>query len=233
MPQISAAEYAIRRESVAAGMQASGLDALCVFYPARVAYLTGFHHIPTERPIALVIGSSGQSSLIVPAVEKEHAETSTSVDQVRIYFEYPGAEHPMESVAAVHRVPASCQIDRRARLHPAQLRLGGACPSPDAGRNPDRQDRDGVLHAAGHRDSVRDGPRDARMAPARQRRSGTDRDVRRGPIDGHAPRFRQGTRYPAGRRPRQRSRGQHRRLPQRAGADDDHRRAHRGAGPGI
>ena len=101
MPQISAAEYAIRRESVAAGMQASGLDALCVFYPARVAYLTGFHHIPTERPIALVIGSSGQSSLIVPAVEKEHAETSTSVDQVRIYFEYPGAEHPMESVAAV------------------------------------------------------------------------------------------------------------------------------------
>jgi len=101
VPQISAAEYAIRRESVAAGMQASGLDALCVFYPARVAYLTGFHHIPTERPIALVIGSSGQSSLIVPAVEKEHAETSTSVDQVRIYFEYPGAEHPMESVAAV------------------------------------------------------------------------------------------------------------------------------------
>ncbi len=82
-------------------MQAAGLDALCVFYPARVAYLTGFHHIPTERPIALVIGSSGQSSLIVPAVEKEHAESATSVDQVRVYFEYPGAEHPMESVADV------------------------------------------------------------------------------------------------------------------------------------
>src|SRR5207237_745329 len=65
VPQISAAEYAIRRESVAAGMQASGLDALCVFYPARVAYLTGFHHIPTERPIALVIGSSRQSWLSV------------------------------------------------------------------------------------------------------------------------------------------------------------------------
>src|SRR5437879_12596586 len=82
-------------------MQAAGLDALCIFYPARVAYLTGFHHIPTERPIALVIGSSGQSSLVVPAVEKEHAESSTSVDQVRIYFEYPGAEHPMESVVDV------------------------------------------------------------------------------------------------------------------------------------
>ncbi|TMB80300.1 MAG: aminopeptidase P family protein [Chloroflexi bacterium] len=101
IPTISMEEYAFRRECVSAGMQASGLDAMCVFYPARVAYLTGFHHVPTERPIALIIGSSGQSSLVVPAVEKEHAESATSVDQVRIYFEYPGAEHPMESVVEV------------------------------------------------------------------------------------------------------------------------------------
>ena len=101
VPEIRPAEYQWRREAVAAGMQAAGLDALCVFYPARVAYLTGFHHIPTERPIALLMGSSGQSSLVVPAVEKEHAESSTTVDQVRIYFEYPGAEHPMETIAGV------------------------------------------------------------------------------------------------------------------------------------
>jgi len=101
VPQISQAEYQLRRESVAAGMQAAGLDALSVFYPARVAYLTGFHHIPTERPIALIIGSSAQASLVVPAVEKEHAESATTVDQVRVYFEYPGAEHPMETVAEV------------------------------------------------------------------------------------------------------------------------------------
>lgn len=101
MPAISAEEYAWRRQAVAAGIEAAHLDALCVFYPARVAYLTGFHHIPTERPIALVIGSSGDSVLVVPAVEKEHAESSTSVDQVNVYFEYPGAEHPMERVAAI------------------------------------------------------------------------------------------------------------------------------------
>jgi Xaa-Pro dipeptidase len=100
-PQISQEEYALRREAVTAGMEAAGLDALCVFYPARVAYLSGFHHIPTERPIALVIGSSGQSALVVPAVEKEHAESSTAVDQVNVYFEYPGAEHPMERVVAI------------------------------------------------------------------------------------------------------------------------------------
>ena len=101
MPEISAGEYQRRREAVAAGMDAAGLDALCVFYPARVAWLTGFHHIPTERPVALLMGSSGQSSLVVPAVEKEHAEASTTVDQVRVYFEYPGAQHPMEMVAGV------------------------------------------------------------------------------------------------------------------------------------
>ena len=96
VPSISDEEYRARREAVAAGIDAAGLDALCVFYPARVAYLTGFHHIPTERPIALVIEPSGKSMLMVPAVEKQHAESATSVDSVEVYFEYPGTEHPME-----------------------------------------------------------------------------------------------------------------------------------------
>jgi Xaa-Pro aminopeptidase len=82
-------------------MHAARLDALCVFYPARIAYLTGFHHIPTERPIVLVLGPNGYAVLVVPAVEKEHAESSTSIDRVEVYFEYPGAEHPMERVVAL------------------------------------------------------------------------------------------------------------------------------------
>jgi Xaa-Pro dipeptidase len=80
-------------------MEAAGLDAMCVFYPARVAYLTGFHHIPTERPIALILGPDDYSVLIVPAVEKEHAESVAGIDRVHTYFEYPGALHPMEGVA--------------------------------------------------------------------------------------------------------------------------------------
>jgi len=100
-PSISAPEYSMRREAVAAGMDAAGLDAICVFYPARITYLTGFHHIPTERPIALVLGPKSTAVLVVPAVEKEHAESSTAVDRVDVYFEYPGAEHPMERVSAI------------------------------------------------------------------------------------------------------------------------------------
>ncbi|MFI5284070.1 MAG: M24 family metallopeptidase [Candidatus Dormibacterales bacterium] len=98
---IGPAEYAMRREAVAAGLEAAGLDAMCVFYPARVAYLTGFHHIPTERPIALILDTKGFSALVVPAVEKEHAESATSVGRVSVYFEYPGSEHPMEMVGAI------------------------------------------------------------------------------------------------------------------------------------
>src|SRR2546430_15537625 len=97
-------------------MQASGLDAMCVFYPARVAYLTGFHHIPTERPIALVIGSSGQSSLVGPAGAKEDAESSASGRQVRIDFQYPGAEHPLgglgEGVIGVRARPGGAGADQ-------------------------------------------------------------------------------------------------------------------------
>ena len=99
VPSISAQEYADRRDAVGAGMEAAGLDALCVFYPARIAYLTGFHHIPTERPIVLILGSKGNSTLVVPAVEKEHAEATEAIGKVEVYFEYPGAAHPMERVA--------------------------------------------------------------------------------------------------------------------------------------
>lgn len=98
MPTISAAEYRDRRDALAAGMEAMKLDAMCVFYPARIAYLTGFHHIPTERPIALVLGPNAYTALIVPAVEKEHAEQVENIDRLDVYFEYPGTEHPMERV---------------------------------------------------------------------------------------------------------------------------------------
>jgi Xaa-Pro aminopeptidase len=103
VPAIAPAEYATRREALLAGMEQTGLDALVVFYPARVAYLTGFHHIPTERPVAFVLGPRARSALVVPAVEKEHAEQVAGLDHVEVYFEYPGDQHPIHRVARVLR----------------------------------------------------------------------------------------------------------------------------------
>ena len=92
-------------------MDAMHLDAVCVFYPARVTYLTGFHHVPTERPIALVLGPNAYTALIVPAVEKEHAETIPGIDRLDVYFEYPGPEHPMERLG-VALAEVSAQPER-------------------------------------------------------------------------------------------------------------------------
>lgn len=103
VPAIPAAEFAARREALWAGLEQAGLDALVVFYPARVAYLTGFHHIPTERLVAFLLGPRGRCALVVPAVEKEHAEGVEGLDHVEVYFEYPGDRHPMHQVAHVLR----------------------------------------------------------------------------------------------------------------------------------
>lgn len=92
---IPAEEYADRRDAVRAGLERAGLDVLAVFYPARIAYLTGFHFIPTERPIALVL-TQAETRLFVAAVEKEHAESTPGVTGVDVYFEYPGQTHPLE-----------------------------------------------------------------------------------------------------------------------------------------
>ncbi len=104
VPTIAAQEFAARREAVRAGMVEAGLDALAVFYPARVAYLTGFHHVPTERPVALVLSRGGGAVLVVPAVEKEHAEGVPGLDHLEVYLEYPGEAHPMHRVAHVLRM---------------------------------------------------------------------------------------------------------------------------------
>jgi Xaa-Pro aminopeptidase len=123
LPAIAEAEYALRREAVWAGMDAAGFDALVVFYPARIAYLTGFHHLPTERPIALLLGD-GYSALVVPAVEKEHAESIPGIDRVDVYFEYPGETHPMQRV---HRalLDINASPARTAADHDGQVPLWG------------------------------------------------------------------------------------------------------------
>jgi Xaa-Pro aminopeptidase len=105
-------------------MEAMRLDALCVFYPARVTYLTGFHHVPTERPIALVLGPDAYTALIVPAVEKEHAELVPGVDRLEVYFEYPGSEHPMERVG-VALAEVGAQPDRVGADHDGYIPYWG------------------------------------------------------------------------------------------------------------
>jgi len=94
--RLSNDEFNRRREVITAEMEKRSLEALCVFSPAQVFYLTGFTFIATERPIGAIYRPGSDSvSLFVPLLEVEHAEAA-HVDLIRTYSEYPGEQHPMK-----------------------------------------------------------------------------------------------------------------------------------------
>jgi Xaa-Pro dipeptidase len=86
-----------RRERILSlAAERGGRDGVVFFDPRHVFYTTNFGFISTERPVALVLRAKGGAVLLVPSLEREHAEHMAYVDEVRPYFEYPGTRHPME-----------------------------------------------------------------------------------------------------------------------------------------
>jgi len=70
-----------------------------VFNPTHIYYLTGFVHIPTERPFALIVQDS-DISFFVPELEKQHVEEEVpGVAKIGSYFDYPDTKHPMKHFA--------------------------------------------------------------------------------------------------------------------------------------
>lgn len=96
---ISRREVGRRVSAIASEMGRRGIDALYLASPANIAYVTNFHFIPTERPIAALILSSGEKILFVPRLEEEHAQRYSYADKVVSYDEYPGERHPMAVIA--------------------------------------------------------------------------------------------------------------------------------------
>lgn len=70
------------------------LDGLLLLNTHNVVYASGFVHSPSERPLGLYIPAGGDPALFVPLLEQENA-ADTWVRDIRIYFEYPGEEHPV------------------------------------------------------------------------------------------------------------------------------------------
>jgi len=93
---ISKDEYSRRRQTFMTHIQEQKLQGAVLFNPTSIFYLVGFHFIPTERPMALVLDAEGKTRLFVPRLEVEHAEQASYVDTVVSYFEYPGEKHPMQ-----------------------------------------------------------------------------------------------------------------------------------------
>lgn len=91
-------EHRRRREELLDRASRDGYDGVVLFGALNIHYISGMYHLPTERPCVLGVSSEG-SEIVVPRLEKEHAEREDFLhDEVRVYFEYPQGQ-PMQRVA--------------------------------------------------------------------------------------------------------------------------------------
>jgi len=95
---IQQSEYDERVSRVRAALRLRSLDALVLFHPIRMAYVSGFFHLTTERPMAIVVPLDGDLGALIPQLEQEHIAKSPSVKHVKVYPEFPtgGTKHPLE-----------------------------------------------------------------------------------------------------------------------------------------
>jgi Xaa-Pro dipeptidase len=98
--RISQSEHKGRIEKVRSQLRRRRIDALYLVNPTRILYTTGFSHIPTERPVALVIPREGGLFFMAPHLEYDHIrEECKLADEVYTYPDYPGKTHPMRLFA--------------------------------------------------------------------------------------------------------------------------------------
>jgi Xaa-Pro dipeptidase len=94
-------EHRERVARLSAHLADESLTAAVLFDASYVLYYTGFAFIPTERPVALVVSRENETGLLVPRLEREHAEANAIVEHVVDYAEYPSEQHPMQSLVGL------------------------------------------------------------------------------------------------------------------------------------
>ena len=93
---ISDEEKAQRRQRVRQCLEERGLDAVVLFHPERIGYLTNFVFVSTERPMVLVVPRTGALGMLIPHLEHDHIKKAPEIEDVEVYPEYPGGrQHPM------------------------------------------------------------------------------------------------------------------------------------------
>ncbi|MFC7072451.1 M24 family metallopeptidase [Halovenus rubra] len=95
--ELPAHEYEQRIETVRAQLAETDADAAGWFGATSIGYLTGFHHIQTERPAMLAV-SEESVAITLPHLEAERVAPNPRIDRVHTYFDYPQGQ-PIETVA--------------------------------------------------------------------------------------------------------------------------------------
>ena len=85
---ITPEEHRARCDALLEHARADGLSGVVLFDPYYVLHYAGFAFAPSERPIAFVLAADGTRALVVPRLEREHAEAKAMFDRVEHYLEY-------------------------------------------------------------------------------------------------------------------------------------------------
>lgn len=94
-------EFRARLAEIRGRIADTEADVAAWFGATSIEYLTGFHHIQTERPVCLAV-SQDRVEITVPRLEVERVETNPRIDAVHHYFDYPGGK-PIETVVDMLR----------------------------------------------------------------------------------------------------------------------------------
>ncbi|MCU0513809.1 MAG: Xaa-Pro peptidase family protein [Anaerolineae bacterium] len=89
---LSQAFYQRKIAQIQQALATAGLKGILLLDAPNVIYVSGFFHIPSERPLGCFIPQAGSPVLFVPLLEQENAAAAWS-GEIRTYFEYPGEEH--------------------------------------------------------------------------------------------------------------------------------------------
>ncbi|WP_058367292.1 M24 family metallopeptidase [Haloparvum sedimenti] len=94
-------EFDARLAEIRGKLADTDADAGVWFGATSIEYLTGFHHIQTERPVVLAV-TDDRVAVTVPRLEVERVEPNPRIDAVHHYFDYPGGE-PIETAVEMLR----------------------------------------------------------------------------------------------------------------------------------
>src|SRR2546425_1006080 len=101
---ISQSEHKTRTEKIRDRMKRFDNAALYLTNPTRILYTTGFSHISTERPLALVIPREGPIFMMGPLLEEDHVkQDSPLIEKFFSYPDYPGTASPIRHFAKTLR----------------------------------------------------------------------------------------------------------------------------------
>ncbi len=101
-------ECRARMQRLQASIREHDLRAFLVTAQDSIYYLTGVTYVPLERPFFILVRPAGPTSLLAPALDREHLASAPNVGAVASYWDYPsppGQGWPERLADLLHGLP--------------------------------------------------------------------------------------------------------------------------------